>query len=402
MEGELRNCCIKLDLDKYTKLRRQFHSIPEIGFKEYKTQDLIWATLVNLPSFRELAKVTRVGETGMYIDIHGTKSTYKAAASRLIAIRADIDGLPFEDMSDLPYKSKHRGMIHGCGHDGHTTMLIATLDYFLSKIHKVPQNFGVRFIFQPNEEGLLGSRNMIAAGCLNQVEEIYGLHNANIADLGTIGVVDGTILAKSDIFNISIHGKGGHSSVPYKCVSPITVGSQLLNGINQISSQDMSPEEQHAIGIGIFSAGDTHNVIPETAKIGGTVRSLKNETGEKIIKRIKTIAKGLELVYDCKIDLEAESQGNCTYNHKKPTQLVREIAKENFAVSERNLPAMASEDFSFYLDNTPGCFFILGTRDEQHVDFVHTDKYDFNDKSMPYGVEMFTRIIENRAEVNLL
>lgn len=395
---------INIDLEKYTQLRRKFHRIPEIGFEEYKTKSLILEHLKSLPNYKKHAKLTEIGSTGFTIDIYGLKAVAgeSSASKTLISLRADIDGLPFQEESDVEYKSEHEGMIHGCGHDGHITVLLATIEYYLERLDKVPSNFGIRFLFQPAEEGRRGAIKMIEGGCLKGVSEIYGLHNVTGFNLGEIGVIPGTIMAKIQTFEINIKGKGGHSSTPHKCNSPINTGVQIISAINQISSQEIDSKERNVIGLGCFQAGETFNVIPETAVIKGTTRSVSNEIGEKMINRIIEVSEVIGKLNSSEVKVTYQCPGNCTINHKDQTALVEKIANKHFKVQTNNLPLMASEDFSFYMEHVPGCFFMLGVEDEIHKEYLHTTKYDFNDKGLPYGVEMFIRIIEEKALVTLI
>jgi amidohydrolase len=407
MESSTKSYNIKIDNSKYSKIRQSFHKIPEIGYKEFKTKILILETLNNLENFKPYSnQIKEIGDTGFYIDIYGTKNTSESNTESdskyLLALRADIDGLPFKEENEVEYKSQHEGMIHGCGHDGHITILIATIEYYLNNLEKIPKNFGVRFLFQPAEEGLNGALQMIEGGCLENVNEIYGLHNVTTFNVGEIGVIPGTIMAKIQLFEINIKGKGGHSSTPHKCCSPINTGAQIISAINQISSQEIDSQERNVIGIGSFQSGNTFNVIPETGVIKGTIRSLKNEIGDQIINRIKKVSESIADMNKSEVKVNTNVLGNCTVNHTEPTKLVEKIASKYFKVETHDLPLMASEDFSYFLEKTPGCFFMLGVKDENHKEYLHTPTYDFNDKGIPYGVEMFIRIVEEKSSVNLI
>jgi len=395
---------IDLDIIKYIKLRRKFHQIPEIGYKEFKTKALILETLKGITNYESNSKTYEVEATGLYIDIFGKGKRMKdyKEDKYLIALRADIDGLPFKEESDFEYKSKHEGMIHGCGHDGHITILLATIEYYLNNLDKVPENFGVRFLFQPAEEGLNGAVQMIKAGCLKGVSEIYGLHNLTTFKLGEIGVIPGTIMARIDVFRIDINGKGGHSSTPHKCCSPINTGAQIITAINQIPSQEIDSKDRCAIGLGCFSAGETFNVIPDKGVIKGTIRSVTDDVGDKIFNRITEVSQSIGALNKCKVEVVNQLSTISTVNHKEPTELVERLAEKYFKIETHDLPLMASEDFSYYLKEVPGCFFMLGGWDESHKEYVHTSKYDFNDLSIPYGVEMFIRIVEEKASINLI
>ncbi len=392
---------IKFDIEKYTNLRHHLHQIPEFSYKEFKTKTLLLETIQKLPNFSTHSKITYVGDTGFFIDIQGTAPPSKEN-KQFISLRTDLDALPFVEETDLPYKSTHPGMIHGCGHDGHMAVLTATLDYYLANINKIPSNFGVRFLYQPAEEGYKGAIKMIEGGCLDDITEIFGLHNVTTFNIGEIGVIPGTIMARIDSFNIKIKGKGGHGSTPFKCHSPINAGVQIVEAINRISSQEVDSTKRHAISIGCFNSGEAMNVIPENGIIKGTVRSLENNVGIMIINRIKEISESMCKLNGCELEFETDSVGSCTSNHSEQAEFVRQVASDYFKVETHDLPLMASEDFSYYLDNKPGCFFMLGVKDEGHKEYLHTPVYDFNDKGLPYGVEMFVRIIERKSGVKLI
>jgi N-acetylcysteine deacetylase len=234
-------------------------------------------------------------------------------------------------------------------HDGHITILIATIEYYLNNLEKIPKNFGVRFLFQPAEEGLNGALQMIEGGCLENVNEIYGLHNVTTFNVGEIGVIPGTIMAKIQLFEINIKGKGGHSSTPHKCCSPINTGAQIISAINQISSQEIDSQERNVIGIGSFQSGNTFNVIPETGVIKGTIRSLKNEIGDQIINRIKKVSESIADMNKSEVKVNTNVLGNCTVNHTEPTKLVEKIASKYFKVETHDLPLMASENYTLLL-----------------------------------------------------
>jgi amidohydrolase len=412
MEPTLKSYTIKIDTQKYSTIRQNFHRIPEIGYKEFKTKSLILETLNSIESFKPYSnQIKEIGDTGFYFDIYGTKEISSESSQNsqnsqntnyLLALRADIDGLPFKEENEVEYKSQHENMIHGCGHDGHITILLATIDYYLSNLQKIPKSFGVRFLFQPAEEGLNGALQMIQGGCLEKVNEIYGLHNVTTFNLGEIGVIPGTIMAKIQLFEINIKGKGGHSSTPHKCCSPINTGVQIISAINQISSQEIDSQERNVIGIGSFQSGSTFNVIPETGVIKGTIRSLKNEIGDEIINRIKNVSESIAHMNKSEVVVNTNVLGNCTVNHSEPANLIQKIAGKYFKVETHDLPLMASEDFSYFMEKTPGCFFMLGVKDDNHKEYLHTPTYDFNDKGIPYGVEMFIRIIEEKSNAGLI
>jgi amidohydrolase len=394
---------INIDTEKYLKLRHDFHKIPEIGYKEFKTFELIMESLKQLPNFEKYSKITRVGDTGLFIDIHGTNGSLKSE-SKLICLRADIDALPLSEETGVEYKSTHEGKMHACGHDGHITIMIATIDYYLRNIDKIPNNFCTRFLFQPAEEGKGGAHKMIEGGCLKGVEEIYGQHNLTAFKLGEIGVIEGPIMAGFVLYDITITGQGGHSSTPHKCINPITIGSSIITLLNQVTSQQIDSKERSVLTTCCFQSGQTYNVIPESGVIKGSFRSLSDENTDNIKAKITQICDGVKSLYQAvsvNVDF-TDNMGVVTNNHKDPTKVVIELASKYFEVNSNDLPLMASEDFSFYQKVIPGCFFMLGCADEIHTSIIHSPYYDFNDKSLPIGVEMFIRIVEKKSGAKLI
>jgi amidohydrolase len=403
MESNLNSFNIVIDIEKYTHIRHNFHKIPEIGFKEFETSDNIINILRSFPNFEKLSKTTRIGDTGFFIDINGTNRKL-TSKTKLIALRADIDALPLTEQTGVDYKSTHEGMAHACGHDGHITILLATIEYYLKNIDKVPSDFCARLIFQPAEEGKGGSTAMIKGGCLEGVEEIYGLHNSTLFKLGEIGLKEGAIMAGIALFEITITGTGGHGSMPHMCNSPITIGSVIVQLLNQITSQQIDSKDRCVVSVTCFQSGEAFNVIPGKAIIRGSLRSFSYENTDNLIKKITEVCEGVRNLYNAesiKVTFNT-NVGIVTFNHKNPTELVNKIASKHFTVTSRDLPVMASEDFSFYLKKIPGCYFLLGGGDETHDKIPHTPYFNFNDKSIPYGVEMFIRIIEEKSGTSLI
>jgi len=389
-------------LEKYIKLRQDLHKIPEIGFKEYKTKELLYSHFKTIPGFSDHAKVTEVGETGFFIDIWGTKQSEKNTPKTLISIRCDIDALPLIDKTGMPYSSTIPGFSHACGHDGHMAISTCAMDFHLSNLTKLSSDFGVRWLYQPAEEGQNGALEMIKGGCLKDVISIYGLHNLTLFDVGTIGCIVGPIMGRIDAFEIELTGKGGHGSAPQVCKNPIIPGTNIVQAISSIPSQEMPSEERCVATVCKFQSGHTFNVIPDKAYISGTVRSLKNENGEKMISRVKEISEGISKVYGCCCDVKVTTPGIVTSNEKKETEELQEIIKKYFVLSTERLPVMGSEDFSYYGQTIPSVFVMLGGRDETHTDYIHSSNYDFNDKSLGTGVEYFIRVIEKKSNCVLM
>ena len=392
-----------MDTKKYDIFRQDLHKIPEMGMEEYETKKYIMNYLNSLKIFEKEvgAKLTEIKETGFYIDIQG-QGPKNSEVNSLIAFRTDLDGLPIEEETGVPYTSTHKGRQHACGHDGHMTIITAFLEFYCKNLQKIPSNITIRFLYQPAEEGRGGAEMMIENGCLENVDEIYGLHNATLHQVGEIGLISGTIMSRIDTFEIEITGRGGHGSTPHLCHNPIQIGTNIINALHQITSQEIDSKDRCVLTVGQFTCGSTFNVIPETGKIQGTCRTITPNTADKIKKRIQEISEGMAKIYHSDVKVSFTCPGDLTYNHEKQTKIVQNVAEKYFSLKTNDLPLMASEDFSFYVKKIPGCFFILGCGDKEHNRYLHTSYYNFNDKAIPVGVEMYIRILEEKFNLKLL
>ncbi len=269
----------KISDDIYT-YRRDFHQNPELSFQEYRTAETISKYL---DSFGITHK-TNIGETGIVGEIDfGEGPT--------IALRADMDALPIQEIGDLEYKSKNEGVMHACGHDGHMAILLGAANV-LSKNKKIKKG-KIRFIFQPAEEGGGGARYMIEDGCLEGVDEIYGLHLWNYQPLGEIGVKEGPIMAAADMFDIIVKGKGGHAAMPHLVIDPIIIASQIILSLQTIISRFLDPVDKALISVTKIHGGNAHNVIEDEVFLSGTVRTFKKDTRDNIERKIKETVKGI-------------------------------------------------------------------------------------------------------------
>ena len=321
----------------------------------------------------------------------------------IIGLRADMDALPIEEKTGKPYTSKNQGIAHVCGHDGHMAILIGTIEYFLLNLDKLPKNFGARFVFQPAEEIGAGAIKLVNAGCLKDVSEMYGLHNiAKTFKSGEIACCHKTIFAGCDVFNIIINGKGGHGSTPHVCNNPIIPAASIILAINQIPAQEVNAKETCVLSVGKVISGTKENIIPDTAQIKGTVRTLTKETSSFIFRRITEISQGISKLYNCECIVEKQYEITPTVNSKNPTDLLFNISKKYFSFTLDNLPVMFSEDFGVYGEYIPSCFFLLGGEDEECNYSPHSPNYNFNDKTLGLGIEVFLRIIEAKSQSSIL
>ena len=370
--------------DEMQGWRHHIHTHPELGFDCFETAKFVKS---KLEEFGVDEIHTEIAKTGIVAIIRG-KSTGKT-----IGLRADMDALPLEEATGKEYKSKKTGVMHACGHDGHTTMLLGAAKYLCET-----RNFSgnVALIFQPAEEGGGGADVMCKEGIMDRfrIDEVYGIHNDPGAPLGFFQTCSGANMAAADDFTIKILGQGGHAAEPEETIDPLVTGVQLVQAIQTISSRNLAALEKVVISITQFHAGTTHNIIPNEAYINGTVRTLSKEAQSLVVKRLQELCKGHSLGFGGKIKLDYNYGYPPTVNHQKETQFAGEVAKE--IVGEQNVdinakPIMASEDFSYMIEERPGCYFHVGQGTGVPV---HNPEYDFNDDLSPVGASFFARLVE--------
>ncbi|MCS6892440.1 MAG: M20 aminoacylase family protein [Rhodovarius sp.] len=368
--------------------RRDFHAHPELGFQELRTSALVAERLESfgIEVHRGIATtgvvgVLRQGDSG-----------------RVIGLRADMDCLPMTEETGLPHASTSPGRMHACGHDGHTAVLLGAAKYLAET-----RNFDgtVVFLFQPAEEGGGGGRVMVEEGVMERfgIQQVYGLHNDPLSDLGTISVVAGPILAAADGVTFRIRGRGGHAARPHLAIDPVLIGSQLVVQVQSIVSRRTDPLDSVVVSLCMFHAGSASNVIPETAEIAGTIRTLKAATRDAVEGQIRRIAAGLAEAHECEIEVDYRRGYPVTVNHAEETERAARAAARVFGeanVVRSRPPIMGAEDFSYMLEARPGCFVQLGQRgpDGKGGVPVHHPRYDFNDDAIPYGIAFFAALVE--------
>jgi len=375
--------------DEMQEWRHHMHTHPELGFNCFETAKFVKS---KLEEFGVDEIYTEIAKTGIVAIIRG-KSTGKT-----IGLRADMDALPLEEATGKEYKSKKTGVMHACGHDGHTTMLLGAAKYLCET-----RNFSgnVALIFQPAEEGGGGADVMCKEGIMDRfgIDEVYGIHNDPGAPLGFFHTCSGPNMAAADDFTIKILGQGGHAAEPEETIDPLVTGVQLVQAIQTISSRNLAALEKVVISVTQFHAGTTHNIIPNEAYINGTVRTLSKEAQSLVVKRLQELCKGYSLGFGGKIKLDYNYGYPPTVNRQKETQFAGEVAKE--IVGEQNVdinakPIMASEDFSYMIEERPGCYFHVG---QGTVVPVHNPEYDFNDDLSPVGASFFARLVEKSSPI---
>lgn len=367
--------------------RRYFHKYPELSFQEFNTSKVIKQKLEEM-GIEVVSGIAKTGLTGM---IRG------ANKGKTIALRADMDALPIQETSDIDYKSVNDGVMHACGHDGHIAMLLGAAKV-INQI-KDQLNGNVKLIFQPAEEGPAGALHMINEGVLDGVDEIYGIHLWNYQKVGEIGVKDGPILAAADMFEINITGRGGHGATPHGTVDAVIVASHLISSLQTIVSRNTNPLESTVVTIGMINGGYNFNIIADKVSLKGTSRSYTKKNRNLIKTRMKEIVLGTEKMFGAKIELDYKDGYPPTVNHKKCTENVikaisRIIGKKSYAP----YLSMGGEDFSYYLEKIPGCFYFVGSSPEDREPLStphHCSHFDIDENSLLIGASSFIKIIED-------
>jgi hippurate hydrolase len=372
--------------DDLTSIRRDLHAHPEIGFEEHRTSGIVAEKLAQWG-----IEVHRgLGGTGVVGVLKG-----KGDSGRRIGLRADMDALPMEEHTNLPWRSTVPGRFHGCGHDGHTTMLLGTARYLAQT-----RNFDgtVAFIFQPAEEGLGGARAMLKDGLFEKfpVDEVYGLHNDPDLDLGQVSVFPGASMAGADFFDITIKGYGSHGAMPHNARDPVVIAMTLGQALQTIVSRNVHPLKSAVLSITQIHAGAAYNVVPGEAKLAGTVRAFDDGVRQLVRKRMRSIAAGMAAAFEVEIELDIRDIFSVLVNHEEPVHAVAEVARgvvggDNVITSPR--PRMGSEDFADMLQAVPGAYFWVGHGGSVPL---HNPGYIFDDKMLPVGASLFSRLIETR------
>ena len=371
-----------------TGWRRDFHAHPELGFQETRTGGRVAALL-------EAAGivVTRgVGRTGLV----GTLKTGKS--TRSIGLRADMDALPIAEGNRFVHRSTHEGVMHACGHDGHTAMLLGAAVH-LARTRRFDGI--VHFIFQPAEEGLGGARAMVEDGLFTRFpcDAIFGMHNRPKLGLGRFAVKSGPMMAGGGFFDIRVTGRGSHGARPESSVDAALVAAQIAVSIQSIVARNLSALDNAVVSVTRIHAGDAYNVIPQTAELGGTVRAFSRQTMEAIEAHLRRIAEGTAAAFGASATLDFRVPFAPTINDAEQAEFATAICTGLVGADkvDRNPPPiMASEDFSFMLEQVPGCYINIGNGDGEGGCEVHNPGYDFNDESLPLGAAFFVRAVETR------
>src|SRR5512135_3650412 len=376
--------------DDLTQVRRDLHAHPELGFEEHRTARLICDRLGAL----RIEHHAGVGRTGVVAVIPGRSDR----SGRRMALRADMDALPMQEETDFAWRSRYDGRMHGCGHDGHTTMLLAAARY-LSETRRFD---GIAYlIFQPGEEGYAGAKAMIEDGLFVRfpAERLYALHNWPALPPGQIGITPGPAMAAADRIEISIDGRGGHGAHPHAAIDPVLVAAHIITAAQSIVARNVSPIDTAVVSICAMHAGNpgAMSVIPAHAKLVGTVRTFRPATQDMIERRLSELVPTIAAAFGASATLRYERVYPATINHTNEAHFAADVAETLVGAGNvvRNLdPSMGSEDFSFMLQAKPGAFARLGQGGVEGGCFLHNSKYDFNDAVIPLGAGYLASLAE--------
>jgi hippurate hydrolase len=370
--------------DEVKEWRRDMHAHPELLYEVHRTAALV---AEKLRSFGCDEVVTGIGRTGVVGVIKGRRGT----GNRVVGLRADMDALPIVEETGAPYQSKTPGLMHACGHDGHTAMLLGAAKYLAET-----RNFDgtAVMIFQPAEEGGGGGDAMVKDGLMTRfgIQEVYGLHNWPGHPVGAFAIRSGPVMAAADRFTIRIEGRGGHAAHPNKCVDTLLVASQIVVALQTIASRNVDPLESAVVSVCSFKSGDTFNVIPQHATLLGTVRTLNPEVQDLVERRIPEVARSIAEAFGATASVEYSRGYPVTFNHPEQTEFMAKVAAMVGTDVKRDVPPqMGAEDFSYMLRERPGAYIFLGNGDSAQC---HHPAYDFDDSAIPYGVSLWAKIIE--------
>jgi hippurate hydrolase len=377
-----------LEYGEVADWRHDLHAHPELQFDLHRTASFV---ATKLKDFGCDEVVTGIGRTGVVGIIHGRRRT----SGKVIGLRADMDALPIEELTDLPWASKTKGVMHACGHDGHTAMLLGAARH-LAQTRDFDGTAAV--VFQPAEEGGGGGKAMVDDGLMSRfgINEIYAMHTEPGLPIGQFATAAGPVGASADGFRIKIDGKGAHGASPHVSVDPLIVGANILLALQTIVSRNVHPRQCAVVTVGFLNGGKAGNVIPQWAEMGGTTRTFDPAVRELIETRVCAIAEKTAEAYGARASVAYRRICPPTVNHARETEFAVSVARGlvgDANVNDSLEPLMGSEDFAFMLDERPGNIMLIGNGDTASV---HDARYDFNDDAIPFGITYFKTLVERR------
>ena len=381
---------LQAQADEFIAVRRDIHRHPEMGYKEYRTSDLVAEQLEKFGY-----AVTRgLGGTGVVGHLR------RGSGSKSLGLRADMDALPIEEATGLPYASCNAGIMHACGHDGHTAMLLAAARHIAEQ---VSFSGTLNLIFQPAEEGLGGARRMMGEGLFRQFpcDAVFAMHNMPGHPQGHLVLREGPMMASSDYVTITLDGQGGHGAMPHQAADPVVAGAALVLALQSIVSRNVDPQETAVITVGAFNAGVANNVIPQKATLSLSVRALNPQVRELLEKRITELAHAQAQSYGVRAHVDYRRGYPVLVNHPRETAFAREVAQA-LVGAERVTPQgkalTGSEDFAFFLEEVPGCYLLIGNGDGSGnghgACMVHNPGYDFHDDNIAIGSAYWSLLVQ--------
>jgi amidohydrolase len=383
------------EAETFKAIRRDIHAHPELSYTEHRTAKIV----VDLLTDMGIEVHQGIGVTGVVGVIKGCQ------VGAGVALRADMDALPLQEYNQFDHVSQYAGKMHACGHDGHTATLLSAASY-LAKHRDFSGT--VYLIFQPAEEGGAGAQAMINDGLFERfsIDEIYGYHNWPGYPQGSVGIVPGAMMASASEFKIKVVGKGAHAAMPQLGADPLLVACQLVQGLQSIVTRNVNPLESVVLSVTKIHCGNATNIIADDCMIEGTVRCFSEDVLQTVEKRMAKISQDLCSAFNCEGQFVFERAYPATINHAAQAQYLREVAVDLLGEKQvvNFIPTMGSEDFSFFLQEKPGCYFAIGNGDGDHRDIghgmgpctLHNPSYDFNDALIPIGASLWVKLIEAR------
>ncbi|MBL8132098.1 MAG: amidohydrolase [Anaerolineae bacterium] len=373
--------------EKLIARRRDLHRHPETAFEEVRTAGIVADALRELG----LEVQTGVGKTGVVAILEGSQD------GPTILVRADMDALPIHEENDFEYASQTAGKMHACGHDGHTSIALGVAELLSARRDSLAGR--VKFVFQPAEEVGRGAQAMVDEGVMRdpRPDVTVGLHLWNSLPYGEIGIADGAIMAGATVFHVKITGKGSHAASPHLGIDPVVCAAQIIGAFQTIVSRNIDPMDTLVISVTKVNAGDTHNVIPQTAELTGTVRAFSRQVRDLAFERMKTIAEQVAAAFGCSAELHYEHLTIPVVNNPQTTEKLRSLFLTQPEVTRLDVNArtMGSEDVSLFMDDIPGVYFFVGARDPQQTEYYghHHPRFSFDERALVLGTSLLTSAV---------